>query len=297
VILDLLYFQCHLSLVAFLFYDYLLTWSSEVSLYWLDWRFTSTSFFFLANRYVSLFGHIPVIIEFFAPISPESCDRFALYHQCYSGVSSVLIAILLIIRTYALYERQRGVLLLLLGVAAIGMGVCIWSIIPTHNLPHLTDDPEVLLVARCDHSLTTAQGRFLVAPWASILLFDTTVFVLTLYRRIVIGRTFHHGLLALMLRDGIIFYGVLLVLYVSNITTLLAAEPPIKGISVTFTNVISASMMNRLMLNVRQSQRTNYNAISILRFPDNELDVERPSLDERGIDVPDAPSSQNDTSV
>jgi len=63
-----------------------------------------------------------------------------------------------------------------------------------------------------------------VAPWASVLVFDTLVFVLTLYRRLVVGRTLEHGLFALMLRDGIIFYGVLLALYVSNVLTLLVAE-------------------------------------------------------------------------
>lgn len=259
--------------VAFLYYDYLLTFPKEILLYWRDWRFTSTSFFFFANRYVSLFGHIPVMLEFFGPISVQSCRHYTLYHQCYSGVTSVLIAILLIIRTYALYERKRAILILLLGAALAAAAVSVWSIIPTHNLPRPVSDPEVLLVSNCDHSLSSAQGRFLVAPWASILVFDTVVFVLTLYRRLAVGRTLEHGLFSLMLRDGIIFYGVLLVLYITNVLTLLVAAPPLKGISVTFTNVISASMMNRLMLNIRDNQRvvveTNYNGMSTLHFSDD----------------------------
>jgi len=145
--------------VAFLYYDYILTFSKEVLLYWRDWRFTSTSFFFFANRYVSLFGHIPVMLEFFAPISVQSCRRFTLYHQCYSGITSVLIAILLIIRTYALYERKREILVLLLGFALAAAAVSVWSIIPTHHLPPPPDDPEILLVSNCDHSLTSSQGR------------------------------------------------------------------------------------------------------------------------------------------
>jgi len=61
----------------------------------------------------------------------------------------------------------------------------------------------------------------------------------------------------------------------SRLSSFIRVKPSIKGISVTFTNVISASMMNRLMLNIRDKQRveinTNYNGIATLHFADDEL--------------------------
>jgi len=61
-------------------------------------------------------------------------------------------------------------------------------------------------------------------------------------------------LFTLMLRDGTIYYGVLAMLYIADIVTFLIAPPPAKGITVTFTNVILSTAMNRLMLNIREDQ-------------------------------------------
>ena len=66
------------SLVV-LYWDYLLTLSDEIKFYWqgtqkkLSWtplKLSWTPFFFFLNRYLAIFGHIPVMVEFFAKL-PE----------------------------------------------------------------------------------------------------------------------------------------------------------------------------------------------------------------------------------
>lgn len=42
----------------------------------------------------------------------------------------------------------------------------------------------------------------LAAAWSSILVFDATVFVLTLTQALRVGRMFSHSLFHIMLRDG-----------------------------------------------------------------------------------------------
>lgn len=52
--------------LAILYYDYFLTLPVEIAYFWPPkHRFTWASSLFLANRYLSLFGHIPVIMESF----------------------------------------------------------------------------------------------------------------------------------------------------------------------------------------------------------------------------------------
>ena len=48
-----------------LYYDYVLTFTDEVELFWFNRRLSWASFFFFANRYVSLGFHILVIFLYY----------------------------------------------------------------------------------------------------------------------------------------------------------------------------------------------------------------------------------------
>ncbi|OSX58651.1 hypothetical protein POSPLADRAFT_1049384 [Postia placenta MAD-698-R-SB12] len=160
-------------LAAILYYDYLLTFSMEVDYFWKQQRwFSWTSLLFILNRYMAVFGVIPIAMEFFADISSDVA--------------------LLVIRTYALYNRSKRMLAVLLVVYAIG--------------------------AVAD----------LVAPWGAMLLFDTTIFVLTLYKNDLLCRT-HGG----EYRQYINISGLMVDFSYASLVTL------------------SSDLVSRLMLNLR----------------------------------------------
>lgn len=47
-----------------LYYDYLLTFSCEVEFFWPhENRVGWVSFFYFLNRYVAIFGHIPIVLR------------------------------------------------------------------------------------------------------------------------------------------------------------------------------------------------------------------------------------------
>ncbi|EJF55882.1 hypothetical protein DICSQDRAFT_175407 [Dichomitus squalens LYAD-421 SS1] len=60
------------SAIAFgiLYFDYTLTYSAEVERFWKG-RFSFASFIFYFNRYLALFGHIPVLYEFYGTHNQE----------------------------------------------------------------------------------------------------------------------------------------------------------------------------------------------------------------------------------
>jgi len=271
-----------LASIAFLYYDYILTFPAELRLYWRGRSLSLASFFFSLNRYGSLLGHIPVIYEFLAPVTERTCRQFQLYHQLFCGVSTAIVSVLLIMRTYALYESSRTILISLVGLCTIAGSVSVWAVLATQHSPEHTS-PATALLHICDVSLSNTQGRYLAIAWASIWVFDTTVFILTLYKRLRVGRTLENGLFALMLRDGTIYYGVLVLLYIADVATFLLASPATKGITITFTNVISSTTMNRLMLNIRGVEDkqfpSTYSGMSSIVFvrrdspPDLELQL------------------------
>lgn len=64
-----------------LFYDYALTFSLEVDLFWTKSRLTWPSFFFLLSRYSALIIHIPIAVEFFSDgLSSEVSTSVRLPH-------------------------------------------------------------------------------------------------------------------------------------------------------------------------------------------------------------------------
>ncbi|KAJ8474740.1 hypothetical protein ONZ51_g7017 [Trametes cubensis] len=227
-----------------LWYDFVLTLPLEVERYWKGGRSWASIFFFL-NRYMTVLSHIPVVVEFFATM-PESC----------------IVGVLLMLRTYALYNRSRKVVYLLTSICALGGAVSVstdpmmgcsntkWAIVSVRGL-HVPSFQDVAIYTGCDLTLTEKQGYYLAAAWSSILVFDATVFVLTLVQALRVGRTWSHSLFYVMLRDGTIYFGMLVMCYLSNILTYILAEPVYKGVSTTMTNVISSTLITRLMLNIR----------------------------------------------
>ncbi|TBU39215.1 hypothetical protein BD309DRAFT_970187 [Dichomitus squalens] len=63
-----------------------------------------------------------------------------------------------------------------------------------------------------------------------------------------------HSLFHVILRDGTVYFGVLGVCYMSNILTYTLVLPKHKGILTTITNVISTSLISRMMLNIRNPE-------------------------------------------
>ena len=54
----------YLTLPAILYFDYLLTLVAEVERVWTSGRLNWAIGLFYVNRYVTIFGHIPVLLEF-----------------------------------------------------------------------------------------------------------------------------------------------------------------------------------------------------------------------------------------
>ncbi|TBU39216.1 hypothetical protein BD309DRAFT_993908 [Dichomitus squalens] len=107
-----------------LYYDFLLTFPEEVERYWTGvWSWAS--FFFFLNRYMSVVCYVPFAYEFYADM-PEP-----LYHRLLLASTQCVAAVLLMLRTYALYNRNRKVMVLLSSMAAIGGAVIVVWLLTT----------------------------------------------------------------------------------------------------------------------------------------------------------------------
>ncbi|KAI0709406.1 hypothetical protein C8Q76DRAFT_108650 [Earliella scabrosa] len=172
-------------------------------------------------------------------------------------MSQSVVAGILIIRTYALYNRSRRVLVGLLGLSAtlfvITLFVVGYSIIYSAHTS-VADDVQIGKAIRgCYLGLTTSQGSRTSLAWFMMTCLDTTIFALTLVKVVELGHFKRQGLLRVFLRDGAMYYGILVIASVVTIITLMAPRfvDPERGISATLANCLSITLMSRVVINIR----------------------------------------------
>ncbi|KAG6907218.1 hypothetical protein DXG01_009874 [Tephrocybe rancida] len=105
---------------AILYYDYALTLPAEIDRFWSTRTISWVSGFYYLNRYLTLFGHIPVMVQQYWAFEGPS-------------VTQAIVGILLIMRTYALYDRSLRVLLFILTCALAAIIFGMWSVASGHR--------------------------------------------------------------------------------------------------------------------------------------------------------------------
>ncbi|KAJ7429735.1 hypothetical protein B0H11DRAFT_2141420 [Mycena galericulata] len=233
----------YLNAITFtlLFYDYFLTFEWEISRYWGSEITWPTVLFFL-NRYGSLLGNIPVVIQFFW-ITPSTPQKSASYHQYFLIGTQAVVAALLILRTYALYERDNRVLAFMLVICGGAGGVCIWRSVVDDTSDVLING-DLGLDIGCIYAITGPQSVGLIIAWMALVLFDCMIFFLTLYRALN-----HRSTGARLL--------TVFVMVISNTSNILTFADYTRGVATTFANTISTIMISRLMLNLRDPVLSN----------------------------------------
>jgi hypothetical protein len=135
------------SPITLLYYDYILTFNTEVLRIWSPLRCNWGTVLFLLNRYVVIFGYIPIVAELFIPNSKEKqCYIIQTYHQClsiiiqgivtgmstwfsvYSLLTSYPPLAIMIVRVHALWERSRAILAITLVFSVISIAFGLVSI-------------------------------------------------------------------------------------------------------------------------------------------------------------------------
>ncbi|KAI0752140.1 hypothetical protein C8Q74DRAFT_1309082 [Fomes fomentarius] len=235
---------------ALLYYDFALTMPLEVKHFW-GRRLSWPSALYFLNRYFSVVSHLPIVYKDFGNPSKLSCEQLQLYHGFLEVISQGLVAALLIVRTYALHNRSRDIVIFLSVFVAFGGAMAIWALIQTIRGVHDPSGDANIFYNGCVLMLSESQGKRYAIAWSAGLVFDTVVFVITLSGTLRSGFILRGGLFYLIMRDGTIYFGILLVCYLANVLSFVYAAPGYRGCMATFTNVLSSILVTRMMLNIR----------------------------------------------
>jgi len=267
-----LFFTHILSFIPYIvvFYDYCLTLSDEVELFWLHpVKFNLFSYLFLLNRYVSLFGNVQILVfGIVGRIDFMSCSASHMYHMVLLLIQQTLVTILCILQIHAVYQSRR-VLLLLTLMAITGFAIPCWSMYALSQADHGRSSYPVVItpVLGCSRLVGETEGFYSAVSWTGGLVIDTTVFVLMLYKTISIGRGVR--LLDTIMRNATIYYSILSFVNLSNILILRFASPGLRTSTIALTNALSCTLISRAILDLRskfgstgRTAATVYNAYS-----------------------------------
>ncbi|GLB40565.1 hypothetical protein LshimejAT787_0804360 [Lyophyllum shimeji] len=257
----------YINLVSFtiLYYDYALTFSMEVERFWCTRSLSWASAFFYLNRYLVLFGHIPVMVQYYwdtqrsdseklpgrittelNSITPFRCSALSLSHQYFAVAIQVIVGILLIMRTYALYGRKTWVLLCLCTCALAVIVYGAWSVISGHR----SKGPSIFPKVGCVPPTNDFAAKRLATAWIGNLVFDFLIFSMTVYKSFGRDRR-GRPLLNILIRDGAVYFAIMVIAGLANILSFYLSPEYERGFFTTFANIVSSTMMSRLMLNLR----------------------------------------------
>ncbi|KAJ7675558.1 hypothetical protein B0H17DRAFT_1080680 [Mycena rosella] len=221
-----------------LVYEYLITLEHEVSRFW-GTRLTWGTAFFYLNRYSSLFGTVPIVFQYYStttnPDKMPMCSAFRAYHQYFALISQVLVAVMLIMRTFALYERSKIILAFTVFVTLCAFIFAVWVLLTGNEVNTLSAE---IAAFGCPMGTPHAKSLRLAAAWSGMLVFDIMIFGLTLFKALRHGRSrARGGLLAVLLRDGSVYFALMIISNAANIGTYTMGGPFISGTATTVTNV------------------------------------------------------------
>ncbi|KAJ3745835.1 hypothetical protein DFH05DRAFT_1524106 [Lentinula detonsa] len=283
------------SALALLYYDHLLTLDAEFQLIWKRSRSTSRYLFFV-NRYFAFFGNIPAAYSLFS--TSLTLSRFVYIFMGSSSLNSLLQIenlqlsfisplppnlhydhasySILTLRVYALYGCRKLFLACFLGVLALGTLISIILTIIIHSsasqititsegcrnvTQNLHSGASKLSLNQFDYIRPDFNiPQAMAIGWEGILLLDTILFVLTLWKayhnRLAMGTSrVGVSLFSVVVRDGTIYFFIIASLNLANIVSFYVPGN-LPGNFSALVGCLSVTLMSRMMLDLHEAADT-----------------------------------------
>ncbi|KAF5352928.1 hypothetical protein D9758_007959 [Tetrapyrgos nigripes] len=254
----------HLVGFVFLVWDHVLTFPLEVKYIWRR-SFNTTTWAILFNRYFPVIGTVIMTINAFDGSLPHSmyklliarfsCEPLHIFHEAYLFVTEVNVCLLLTLRIYAIYDRNKRVLGFMAFVGLILGGLALFA--SFYTFVPSTDPPVSLTSMGCHTDLDVIpHGAQEAAAWEALFVYDCLLFTMIILKgrktRRSVGRV---PLLDIIIQDGASYFGVMAVANLANILTFYFAGPSTRGGLSTFSNAVSVTMMSRLTFHLHENAK------------------------------------------
>ncbi|KAJ7912978.1 hypothetical protein B0H13DRAFT_2005654 [Mycena leptocephala] len=183
-------------------------------------------------------------------VDPTTCHNVTSFIRIFAVAGTIITELILTIRTYALYEGSRPLLIFLCIMWFVIGGINLWA------LTKWTESLTEVALSPANSCNLDSPGNIGVVSYLSLLIGETVVFLLTAWKGF---RTFslsrsaprHSQLITTFYRDGILFYLAIFVILVVDCTLESQAPPGLKFIADSPLRVMQTVLACHLVLHAR----------------------------------------------
>ncbi|KAJ7203938.1 hypothetical protein C8J57DRAFT_1735204 [Mycena rebaudengoi] len=246
-----LYRSVVLASLVLLIYDHTLTLATEVKFIWAG-KLRPSIYWFLGLRYIGLVANITNSVIYFADLSPEVCVKMQISWKVLLVSQEVLVECTLIMRVFAMYDRNWWILIFLLAVFAPWPALAVWDTIKLGQ-PQIFSVPGI---SGCALIVPRTSTFRLAGGWESQIACDILVFLLTVRRAYVQRETYPRyagTLLWRMTTDGAGYFCIIIIANVANLVTFYLGDILLAGFLSWFVTSLSIVLLARLMLNLHEA--------------------------------------------
>ncbi|KAF9551430.1 hypothetical protein CPC08DRAFT_823181 [Agrocybe pediades] len=241
--------------VAAVIYDHIITFGVEVDLVWRGkWSLVKALFFMI--RYYILAATIVTCYGIFTPVLTDRVStRIFQWEIVTTSLSAILIQAVLQIRIYALYYKNKKILIFMLVAYGITTAFSAWVL--SFDLS-AGESLAMQIPGGATCTLPPLPSRAF-AFWIPINVYDAILCALAVYRGFVTFRlerssgTLGSTLLNVMLRDSVFVFGLLTLAYMAGLVEWIKAPIAYAQIPAAFTVAMCCVLGSRMILNIRET--------------------------------------------
>jgi len=238
-------------------WDILTTLSEELSLVWSTKRLLGKVIYSAIRYPILLEGVIWLFYTYDRDMEFRFCRLTGVLDMYTTLIFIMPVQVLMVFKTIALWNQSRRIKILLFIALGVSVAVIAESLI-TLSISIIC---ELLVSIYIDQrnlgcGLETLSVYKIIPAFATLMVFDTLVIVLTLIRHTKSFRNDQNMLLNVLIRDGLAYYVTMFVVGIANLSAFIVLPAEKRGQGFILLPVMRATMSilgGRIVLNVRRA--------------------------------------------
>ncbi|PLW24091.1 hypothetical protein PCANC_22112 [Puccinia coronata f. sp. avenae] len=217
---------------------------------------------YYCNRYYTLANLIVVLYGFNSQMTTDECNKFYKWEPGVASFTTIFAEAILVVRTYALWGKNKYILAVLLTGLTIECVVLFFAVTQFHPVP--TRDPtDPTSRGACIAGGGPGGHDWSMAYWVSPIVMDTLMLILTSIRALQYrNKGVNSGVFQTFVKDGILYFVVVFAVNLTNTIFYSLPSPALQAINSPMSLLMTSIMCSHIVLSLRGEEKADMEAVS-----------------------------------
>ncbi|KZV88415.1 hypothetical protein EXIGLDRAFT_175147 [Exidia glandulosa HHB12029] len=243
----------HLACASLFLWEHVLTSRYEFELIWKAKWGLGKALFLLARYLVWPQLVATLLVDFSFPDAHHCHIVFVIFSDYWAVLIAAIASVILVLRTWALWESKRcvliGLLVALCGALVPIIYIHVQTVSDVQYVPYTTYSAHLRLPG-C--TLTSSRRK----EWVTFIIascFDLLILCMTVTKAAKIGLRGVSGLISVLYRDGIVYFACMFAVSISNLGLIAVAPIEYIGLLRILQGVARSILACRIILHLREA--------------------------------------------